>query len=103
MYWGQEMSLKHGLQSINPNSIKSSLEAYDIKIKALDDVDILENEQIAQILNYRGLNEIVVQITDYALLEYDVEQALNIGLGASIAVGLIIEIAEIAELPPLNG
>lgn len=96
------MSLKRCLQSIDPLSIKSSFEAYNEKTTSLDNTNQLEPEAIAQILGYRALNEIVVHITDLALLERDAEQAMDIGLGASIAIGFLIEIAEVTDLPPVD-
>lgn len=94
------MNMRAGLQAISAERIETALMAHIGKINSLPE-GRTELEQ--QERNYPGLAHIPVALYE-ALLNsgFSKDQAELSALGASIAVNLVIEIAEVEGLPRLD-
>lgn len=96
------MTLKQQLEIVSPEGIDSIFNGYVEKTDSLNETGGLDEETITLIQRYPALSHIVEVISYWAIgHEPTIEEAVKVSVGASIAIGLLIEVAEVLDLPPM--
>ena len=94
------MSLKFELQSIRVEGSRTKVRAFIVRAAA-EDTPLEEFDAGRLSVGYDGLDSIVTELHEALKIVVGEEEAKLMAIGAACLQALLIDIAEIQELPPI--
>jgi hypothetical protein len=102
------MSLKFELEQLDADDVARAAKAYEAKILGLREVrgrDEMLKEVSVMRSTHPGLTSLIYEVLNTNLVDTDTvarNERIMLGMGAAIALQLLIEIADLQEMPQLD-
>jgi hypothetical protein len=101
------MSLKFELEQLTADDVERAAKAYETKLFGLRDGlgrDAMLEEVSVMRSTHPGLSSLISEVLNTNLIDPDItrNERLMLGMGAALALQVLIEIADLQEMPKLD-